>query len=116
MRACGCHQGAARLGQASQRHVLHSRARCLGTDELTWSWLVGGSGCPWKRMALTEAPDACRDVRVGVEATPQLRNEPVATFPFRKPMLRRSEGHGETAIDVLFGMSSCRHFCRSLFA
>lgn len=54
---------------------------------------------------IDEALDACRDVGVGVEATPQLRNEPVATFPFRKPMLRRSEWHGETGTLLYYSSS-----------
>ena len=51
---------------------------------------------------IDEAVDACRDVWLWESKLPQLRNEAVATFPFREPMLRRSEGHGEiaTAIDI----------------
>lgn len=94
---------------ASQRHVLCGQARCLGTDESTWSWLVGGSGCSRERTALTKHWTAAGMSGLESRSYPSPETNLLLLSLLGNRCYEDPPAYGETAIVILFGMSLYTH-------
>lgn len=107
-----CDQGAGTAGQlACQRHVLRGQARSLGTDELTWSWPVGGSGRPWGKEGIDEALDAYRDVGALSRSYPSPETNLLLLSRLGNRCYEDLNNHGETTKghrdESLFPIPNC---------
>lgn len=94
---------------ASQRHVLCGQARCLGTDQWTWSWLVGGSGCSWERMALTKHWTPAGMSGLESRSYPSPETNLLLLSLLGNRCYEDPKTHGETATAILFGTSLYTH-------